>query len=118
MSDINNNFIATNLKSISFNFPDPWFKKRHHKRRVIQPELINILSNSMQKGSLIFIKTDVKDLYEYMNCTISNNFHFKKIDKKNFNYSKCFNPNKFQTNRERNVVFNKLAIFESIYTKI
>ena len=45
--------IKKNLKSISFNFPDPWFKKRHYKRRVIQPNFINILSNSMEKGALI-----------------------------------------------------------------
>ena len=29
--DIQSKFIIKNLKSISFNFPDPWFKKRHHK---------------------------------------------------------------------------------------
>ena len=111
-------FIIKNLKSISFNFPDPWFKKRHHKRRVIQPEFIDILSNSMQKGSLIFIKTDVKDLFEYMDFTISNNFNFKIIDKNLFNYSESFNPNKVKTNREKHVIFNKLDIFEKIYIKI
>ena len=107
-----------NLKSISFNFPDPWFKKRHHKRRVIQPEFINILANSLEKGTLIFIKTDVKDLFDYMNCTISSNSYFKTIDKKDFNYSESFNPNKVQTNREKNVLINELEIFENIYTRI
>ena len=118
LNDFHSKFIIKNLRSISFYFPDPWFKKRHHKRRVVQPDFINILSNSMQKGSLIFIKTDVKDLFEYMNCTISSNFNFKKIDKKDFNYSESFNPNNIQTNRERHVVVNKLDIFESIYIKI
>ena len=118
LNDINNKFIIKNLKSISFNFPDPWFKKRHHKRRVIQPEFINNLSNLMQKGALLFVKTDVKDLFEYMNCTISSNFRFKKIDIKYYNYSESFNPNKFQTNREKYVFFNELDIFESIYMKI
>ena len=116
--DFDSEFIIRKLKSISFNFPDPWFKKRHYKRRVIQPEFINILSNSMQKGSMIFIKTDVKDLFEYMDCTILSNFNFKKIDKKDFNYSASFNPTKFQTNREKYVHANKMDIFESIYVKI
>ena len=66
LNQFHSKFITKNLKSISFNFPDPWFKKRHYKRRVIQPELINILSNSMESGSQIFIKTDVKDLFIYM----------------------------------------------------
>jgi len=78
LDDVQSKFIIKNLKSISFNFPDPWFKKRHYKRRVIQPEFINILSNSLQKGTLIFIKTDVKDLFDYMDSTISSNFHFKQ----------------------------------------
>ena len=118
LNDVNSQFIIKNLKSISFNFPDPWFKKRHHKRRVIQPELINILSNSLRPGSLIFIKTDVKDLFDYMNCTISGNFDFNTIEKKDFNYSESFNPNKVKTNREKYVIVNQLDIFERIYKKI
>ena len=118
LNDIDNKFIIQNLKSISFNFPDPWFKKRHHKRRVIQPEFINNLSNSLQKGALIFVKTDVKDLFDYMDWTISSNFNLKKIDKKDFNFVGSFNPNKLKTNREKYVIDNQLNIFERIYVKI
>ena len=118
LNNVQGKFIINNVKSISFNFPDPWFKKRHYKRRIIQPEFINILSDSLQKGSLIFIKTDVKDLFDYMDCTISNNFNFKKIDKQDFIFSESFNPNKVKTNRERYVIVNKLEIFEKIYIKI
>ena len=117
-NDSQNKFIIKNLKSISFNFPDPWFKKRHYKRRLIQPEFINFLSNSLQKGTLIFIKTDVKDLFDYMDYTISSNFYFQTIDKKDFNYSESFNPNKVKTNREKIVNVNQLDIFEKIYMKI
>ena len=118
LNDVQNKFIIKNLKSISFNFPDPWFKKRHYKRRVIQPELINILSSSLQNGSIIFIKTDVKDLFDYMDCIISSNIFFKKIDKKEFNYAESFNPKKVKTNREKYVIINQLDIFERIYIKI
>ena len=117
LHDFQNLLLIKNLRSISFNFPDPWFKKRHYKRRVIQPEFINILSNSMQKGSLIFIKTDVKDLFDYMDVTISSNFNFKTLNKKDFNFSESFNPNKFQTNREKYVIHNQIDIFERIYMK-
>ena len=118
LNDDQSKFIIRNLKSISFNFPDPWFKKRHYKRRIIQPEFINILSNSLQRGTLIFIKTDVKDLFDYMDCTIVSNFHFKKIEQQDFNYSDSFNPNKIKTNREKYVILNQLDIFERIYIKI
>jgi len=118
LKDVQSKFIIKNLKSISFNFPDPWFKKRHYKRRVIQPEFINFLSNSLQKGTLIFIKTDVKDLFDYMDYTILSNIYFKTIDTKDFNYSESFNPTKIKTNREKYVIVNQLDIFERIYIKI
>ncbi len=118
LNDDQSKFIVKSLKSISFNFPDPWFKKRHYKRRVIQPEFIKTLSNSLRTGTLIFIKTDVRDLFDYMNCTISSNVSFKTIDKKHFNYSESFNPNQVKTNREKYVLVNQLDIFERIYIKI
>ena len=118
LNDVQSKLIIKNVKSISFNFPDPWFKKRHYKRRVIQPEFINFLSNSLQKGTLIFIKTDVKDLFDYMDNTISSNFYFKTINKKDFNYSESFNPSKVKTNREKYAIVNQLDIFERIYIKI
>ena len=118
LNDVQSKFFIKNLTSLSFNFPDPWFKKRHYKRRVIQPEFINNLSNSLQKGTLIFIKTDVKELFDYMDCTISSNFYFKRIEKKDFNYSEIFNPTKVKTNREKYVIVNQLDIFERIYMKI
>jgi len=118
LNDDQSKLIIKNVKSISFNFPDPWFKKRHHKRRIIQPEFLDVLSSSLQKGSLIFIKTDVKDLFDYMDCTISKNLNFKTIDKKDFNFSESFNPNKVKTNREKYVIFNQLDILERIYIKI
>ena len=46
----------------------------------------------MQKGALIFIKTDVKELFNYIDLTITNNINFKKIDNKNLDYLQSFNP--------------------------
>ena len=113
-----NKSLIGSIKSISFYFPDPWFKKKHHKRRVIQPEIINFLSNTMQKRSLIFIKTDVKDLFDYMESTISESIKFNKLAKEDFLFHESFNPNKIQTNREKYVMLNQLKIYESIYMKI
>ncbi len=114
----NNKSIINFITSISFNFPDPWFKKKHHKRRVIQPKLINLLSNSMKRGSLIFIKTDVRDLFDHMELTISESIKFKKITYQDIKFYESFNPNRIQTNREKYVILNQLKIYESIYKKI
>ena len=114
----NNKSIINFITSISFNFPDPWFKKKHHKRRVIQPKLINLLSNSMKRGSLIFIKTDVSDLFDHMELTISESIKFKKIPYQDVKFHESFNPNRIKTNREKYVILNQLKIYESIYKKI
>ena len=114
----NNKSIINLITSISFNFPDPWFKKKHHKRRVIQPKFINLLSNSMKKGSLIFIKTDVRELFDHMELTISESIKLKKIPYQDFDFCESFNPNRIQTNREKYVILNQLKIYESIYKKI
>ena len=114
----NNKSIINFITSISFNFPDPWFKKKHHKRRVIQPKLINLLSNSMKRGSLIFIKTDVRDLFDHMELTISESIKFKKIPYQEVKFYESFNPNRIKTNREKYVILNQLKIYESIYKKI
>ena len=114
----NNKSIINFITSISFNFPDPWFKKKHHKRRVIQPKLINLLSNSLKRESLIFIKTDVRDLFDHMEITISESIKFKKIPYQDFKFYESFNPNRIQTNREKYVILNQLKIYESIYKKI
>jgi len=77
-----------------------------------------MLSNSLQKGTLIFIKTDVKDLFDYMDFIISSNFNFKTIDKKEFNCSESFNPIKVKTDREKYVIVNQIDIYEKIYIKV
>ena len=53
-----------------------------------------------------------------MDSTILSNFYFKTLNKKDFDYSKSFNPNKFKTNREKYVIVNQFDIFERIYMKI
>ena len=111
------NFLFDFTSSISFNFPDPWFKKKHYKRRVIQTELINCLSYSLQTGALIFIKTDVKELFDYMDFKILSCINFKKLSNKDFKLSKSFNPNKILTKREKYAILNKLDIYERIYIK-
>ena len=39
-------------------FPDPWHKKRHHKRRLIQPPFIELLASRLQAGGVLRLATD------------------------------------------------------------
>jgi tRNA (guanine-N7-)-methyltransferase len=47
------------LQRVSIQFPDPWFKKRHQKRRVVQEPLVRDLADLMPVGSQLFIQSDV-----------------------------------------------------------
>jgi len=46
------------LAGVHIYFPDPWPKKRHHKRRLIQPPLIALLASRMAPGAYLHCATD------------------------------------------------------------
>lgn len=49
---------AESLAGVHIFFPDPWPKKRHHKRRLIQPSLIALLASRMASGAYLHLATD------------------------------------------------------------
>ena len=106
------------VKSVSFNFPDPWFKKKHHKRRIIQPQLIDKISQLMACGGFISIKSDVAELFNYMDKTITNSKSFISYDYKDSEICQSYNPINLKTNRENYVIDKKLKILEKLYKKI
>jgi tRNA (guanine-N7-)-methyltransferase len=54
------------LDGIRIYFPDPWPKKRHHKRRIIQPSFVRALASRMQTGAILHLATDWEPYAEYM----------------------------------------------------
>lgn len=54
------------LAGVHIFFPDPWHKKRHHKRRLIQPPLVSLLASRLQPGGYIHLATDWQDYAEQM----------------------------------------------------
>lgn len=47
-------------------FPDPWHKKRHHKRRLIDADFVALLADKMQPGGILRMATDWQDYAEQM----------------------------------------------------
>ncbi len=54
------------LELVSIQFPDPWFKKKHHKRRVLQPPLLLSLAAALAPGKQLFLQSDVPAVIEPM----------------------------------------------------
>ena len=51
-------FNPEQLNRVYIKFPDPWPKKRHHKRRLIKPDFIKVLAEKLKKGGEVHIATD------------------------------------------------------------
>ncbi|NJN87714.1 MAG: tRNA (guanosine(46)-N7)-methyltransferase TrmB [Leptolyngbyaceae cyanobacterium SL_7_1] len=50
------------LQRVTIQFPDPWFKKRHQKRRVVQPETVAVLANHLIPGGTVLLQSDVEQV--------------------------------------------------------
>lgn len=48
------------LQGVMIQFPDPWFKRRHQKRRLVQPELVQDLARCLKSGGFLFLQSDVE----------------------------------------------------------
>ena len=61
------------LAGVQIFFPDPWPKKRHHKRRLIQPNFVSVLIQKIKLGGFIHCATDWQEYAEQMDVVLSNN---------------------------------------------
>ena len=52
-------------------FPDPWPKKRHHKRRLIQTEFVSLLTSRMKPGAYLHAATDWQEYAEHILAVLS-----------------------------------------------
>jgi tRNA (guanine-N7-)-methyltransferase len=49
---------AASLRGVKLFFPDPWPKKRHHKRRLVQPEFARLVASRLAPGGVLHVATD------------------------------------------------------------
>lgn len=59
------------LSRVQVYFPDPWHKKRHHKRRLIQPAFVQLLRRKLQPGGVVHLATDWQNYAEHMMAVMS-----------------------------------------------
>ena len=68
------------IRNIYVNFPDPWWKRKHKKRRILKPEFINIFHKVMQVGGIIYVRTDVKEYADFVTENFSKLETFEKTE--------------------------------------
>lgn len=54
------------LNTVLLLFPDPWPKKRHHKRRLVQADFVNLVASRLVPGGIFHLATDWQDYAEHM----------------------------------------------------
>jgi tRNA (guanine-N7-)-methyltransferase len=63
---LKNNIPDQSLSAVYIFFPDPWHKKRHNKRRLVQVDFINLLKTKLQPGGRLHMATDWEDYAHHM----------------------------------------------------
>ena len=66
-------FCEDEISGIWITFPDPQLKKRRNKKRLTGSKFLNIYNSFLKPGSLIHLKTDSRELYNYTNTLIEHN---------------------------------------------
>lgn len=68
------------LAGVNLFFPDPWPKKRHHKRRIVQPDFVALLSRKIRIGGVVQIATDWAGYAEHIEAIVAANPSFEATD--------------------------------------
>jgi tRNA (guanine-N7-)-methyltransferase len=68
------------LAAIHLFFPDPWPKKRHHKRRLVQPEFAALAARKLAPGGTLHAATDWPDYAEHIDQVLSHESSFQRAD--------------------------------------
>ena len=68
------------VETINILFPDPWPKKRHLKRRLINKAFLPLLSSSLNNKGIVNISTDWEDYAQQIEVTFKENNQFKEIE--------------------------------------
>jgi len=104
------------LQRVTIQFPDPWFKKKHHKRRVLQPELVLALADALAQDAALLVQSDVLAVIEPMVAVIEASGCLERPtdDARPWRDG---NPLAVPTERERHVLAQGLPVYRVLYRR-
>lgn len=104
---------ADSLQRVSIQFPDPWFKQRHQKRRVVQPELVADLATCLIEGGEVFLQSDIEIVARKMCDRFTENPAFSRLGSGWLET----NPLAVPTEREQMVMERGDRVYRSMFIK-
>ena len=70
------------LSRINLYFPDPWPKKRHHKRRLVQPDFLELAAQKIEVAGSLYLATDWQNYAEHIDALIDSQERFEVSEKR------------------------------------
>lgn len=115
-----NNLVATAFASeqihhIFLNFPDPWWKKRHIKRRILTEYFVKQLASKSTANAQIFFQTDVLMTFTQCLQQLQQSGHWRNANKQNL--LKLPNNTGATSRREHRCIHADIPIYRAVVTK-
>lgn len=98
------------LQAVTIQFPDPCFKRKHAKRRMVNRELVSVVVEKLAACGSIFVQTDIEFLADEMFDLFRENLDLTEIAIEQ-------NPYPVQTEREKAVENKQLPIYRAMFKK-
>jgi tRNA (guanine-N7-)-methyltransferase len=99
------------LQAVTIQFPDPWFKKKHAKRRMVNKDLVASVAGKLSPGGRVFVQTDIEFLAEEM-------FELFRAESRLAETQINENPFAVRTEREKSVEARDLPVYRSMFIRI
>ena len=104
------------IRQLQLFFPDPWHKKRHHKRRIIKPAFIQLVNQKLKTGGRFHMATDWQHYAEQVLEAMDNTSSFRNISGQGH-----YSPNRgarCETKFERRGIRLGHGVWDLIYEKL
>jgi tRNA (guanine-N7-)-methyltransferase len=98
------------LQSVTIQFPDPWFKKKHAKRRMVNEEMVDTIANHLAPNGTVFVQTDIEFLADEI-------FELFRTDKRFLETLIVENPFPVKTEREKAVEEKDLPVYRTTFIR-
>ena len=109
-------FPPTSASRVYVNFPDPWFKRRHHARRMVDSVLAEQIAYVLRPGGELFVQTDVWDIALDAMAAFDGDERFHNVAGE-WTFWRAGNPYGVRSSREQNAEETGLPIWRIWYRR-
>ncbi|PSB19682.1 tRNA (guanosine(46)-N7)-methyltransferase TrmB [Phormidesmis priestleyi ULC007] len=102
------------LQQVTIQFPDPWFKRKHQKRRVVQPQVVEELALHLSDRGQVFVQSDVEEVAIEMVDRFSAHAAFQRQGHDWLSD----NPLPVPTERESSTIERGEAVYRALFNKV